>query len=107
MILHQGGRDIQGKRIEASALSQDQLKDYAGEYYSDELLVTYTLSGDQGKLYLQIGKKDKIELSVMEKNAFAGSMFTGTFERNADGQVIGFSLDAGRVKNMKFARKTH
>ena len=61
---------------------------------------------DQGKLYAQIGNEDKIELNVMEEDTFAGSMFTGTFERNADDHVIGFSLDAGRVKNLKFVRKT-
>jgi CubicO group peptidase (beta-lactamase class C family) len=105
MTLSQGGRDISGKRIETSPLSPDQMKDYAGEYYSDELRVTYTLLVDQGKLYAQIGNKDKIELNVMEDDEFAGSMFTGTFKRNADGQVIGFSLDAGRVKNLKFVRK--
>jgi CubicO group peptidase (beta-lactamase class C family) len=106
LILSQGGRDISGKRIEASALTPEQLKDYCGEYYSNELRVAYKLFLDQGKLHVQIGNKDKIELNVMEEDVFAGSMFKGTFERNAEGQVIGFSLDAGRVKNLKFSRKT-
>jgi len=105
MILHQGGRDIEGKRIEASALTPEQIKDYEGEYHSDELRVTYKLFLDQSKLYAQIGNKDRIELSITEEDAFAGSMFTGTFERNAEGYVVGFSLDAGRVKNLKFTKK--
>jgi hypothetical protein len=107
MTLTQGGRDISGKRIETSTLNPDQMKDYVGEYYSDELRVTYTLFADQSKLYARIGKRDKIELNVMKEDTFAGSVFTGIFERNAEGQVIGFSLDAGRVKNLKFVRKTH
>jgi hypothetical protein len=60
---------------------------------------------DKGKLYAQIGKKDKIELNVTKEDAFAGSMFTGIFKRNADDQITGFSLDAGRVKNLHFIRK--
>jgi hypothetical protein len=106
MTLHQGNRDIKGKRLEESVLSTDQMEEYAGEYYSEELRAIYTLSVDKGKLYAQIGKKDKIELSVTKEDAFAGSMFTGTFERNADGLIAGFSLDAGRVKNLQFVRKT-
>jgi hypothetical protein len=106
VTLNQDGRDISGKRIEASPISPDQMKAYCGDYYSDELRVTYTLIIDQGKLYAQIGKKDKIELNVMKDDEFAGSMFQGTFERNTEGRVIGFSLDAGRVKNLKFVRKT-
>ena len=105
ITLHQGGRDIKGKRIESSVLTPEQMKDYTGEYYSDELQVTYQLYVKQGKLYAQIGKKDKIELNVMTKDTFAGAMFTGTFERNVDGHITGFSLDAGRVKNLKFVRK--
>jgi len=105
MILHQGERDIKGKKIKAPALTPEQMKDYEGEYHCAELRVTYKLFLDQGKLYAQIGKKDKFELNVTEKDVFAGSMFTGQFERNAEGRVAGFSLDAGRVKNLKFMKK--
>jgi len=105
MILQQGERDIKGKKIEASALTPEQMKDYEGEYHSAELRVTYKLFLDQDKLYAQIGKKDKFELNVTEKDAFAGSRFTGQFERNAEGRVPGFILDAGRVKNLKFMKK--
>jgi CubicO group peptidase (beta-lactamase class C family) len=105
MIFHQGEQDIKGKKIKASALTPEQMKDYEGEYHCAELRVTYKLFLDQGKLYAQIGKKDRTELNVMEEDSFAGSMFTGQFERNMEGQIIGFSLDAGRVKNLKFMKK--
>jgi CubicO group peptidase (beta-lactamase class C family) len=106
VTLNQGGRDVSGKRIEALAISPDKMKAYCGDYYSDELRVTYTLIMDQDKLYALIGEKEKIELNVTAEDEFAGSMFRGIFERNTEGQVIGFSLDAGRVKNLKFVRKT-
>ncbi|MBN1222328.1 MAG: serine hydrolase [Candidatus Aminicenantes bacterium] len=101
----QGGRDFSGKKIEVPPMSADELQEYGGEYTSEELLVTYTLISEDGILYLRIGKKPKIELTMTGKDSFSGPMFSGIFERNSGSRIAGLILDAGRVKNLKFTKK--
>ncbi|UCC39725.1 MAG: serine hydrolase [Candidatus Aminicenantes bacterium] len=104
IVLHQGGQDMPGKKIEAPPLTQEQLAEYAGNYYSDELLVTYKLVMEEDKLFAYVRKQPRIEIEITEKDKFSGAMFRATIERAEDGEVIGFSLDAGRVKNLKFKK---
>jgi len=104
IMLRQGGQDIPGKRVEATPLTLDQMKEYVGNYYSDELLVTYKLVLEEGKLYAQVRKRPRIELEFTEKDTCSGGRFKCVFERTEGGKIIGFSLDAGRVKNLKFKK---
>jgi CubicO group peptidase (beta-lactamase class C family) len=82
---------------------ETRLEDYTGEYESDELLVTYRLLMEEGHLNLQIRKNPKRSLRVLEKDVLGvdgdGKM---TFQRDASGEITGFVLDAGRVRNLRF-----
>jgi hypothetical protein len=39
------------------------------------------------------------------KDAFSGPGMKGVIQRNKAGEISGFVLDAGRVKNLRFVRK--
>jgi len=83
--------------------SQVNLADYAGDYYSQELDVTYHFRLEDDILVVQIDKKATAACSISGPDAI--SMYLGLARfRRGEGKITGFELDSGRVKNLKFVR---
>ena len=83
--------------------SQVNLADYAGDYYSQELDVTYHFRLEDDILVVQIDKKATAVCSISGPDAI--SMYLGLARfRRGEGKITGFELDSGRVKNLKFVR---
>ena len=90
---------------------------YAGDYWSDELRVTYRLAVADGHLMFdgvtgavglpRSGRLTRRELRATAKDDFTlgESRNTFHFTRDAGGAVTGFVLDAGRTKGMVFTRQ--
>jgi CubicO group peptidase (beta-lactamase class C family) len=76
---------------------------FAGTYYSPELETTYTLRVDNGKLSLLRRREAAVELTPLSPDAFRtrGIQFNFTREK---GKPNGFTVDAGRTKNLRFDR---
>lgn len=104
LIVNQNGNETVCKRKEESEAINVNLEDYLGTFYSDELDVTYRLSQEGEALMMKIGSNDPIKLNVTVSDQFTSELGQVTFERKDDA-VSGFSLDAGRVKNLKFNKK--
>jgi CubicO group peptidase (beta-lactamase class C family) len=101
----QGSTVIGGKRLDAYDPTQTELAGYTGDYYSDELDAVWRIAGGDGTLVLQVGFGPKFELQFTGKDAFAANQFSGTFERDATGDVNAVVIDAGRVKNLRAVKK--
>ena len=99
-----GGEEMKGRRVEVPVLTARQLRTYAGEYRSPEIPATYILSVIDEALSLRIGKRAPINLEFIGADEANGSGFRVSFARSRNGSVAGFSLDAGRVKNLKFTK---
>ena len=84
--------------------SADELKDFAGEYYSAELNVSYRLEARGDTLFVLQNRLGEGRLSPVEKDVFRANR-TYRFERNAAGAVTGFKLTGGRVRNLQFVRR--
>lgn len=86
--------------------SPDELGVYAGTFYSDELGVSYAVDVEDGALVFRIVRHVAHELEPVFGEVFSSSDY-GTFEfqRGPDGAVDGFTLDAGRVRDLEFVRK--
>ena len=83
--------------------SQVNLADYAGDYYSQELDVTYHFRLEDDILVVQIDKKATAVCSISGPDAI--SMYLGLARfRRGEGKITGFELDSGRLKNLKFVR---
>ena len=110
LTLHQGDQHLPAKRIESepvAPLSADQLAEFAGEYYSDELGVTYIVAFDKDHLCLDAPKvpefaqsnfKDETgedPLKHIEGDQFMRSCATLSFKRDDQDKITGFSLDVG------------
>jgi CubicO group peptidase (beta-lactamase class C family) len=84
------------------------LSDYAGLYYCPDIETTYTLQADEGKLIAHQRSNGRLELRPIEgaEDWFEEAAVLGkvSFERNAQGKVIGLSIDNGELLNLKFLR---
>jgi CubicO group peptidase (beta-lactamase class C family) len=86
-------------------LTPAQLAEYAGAYESEELKVTYTLTVVDGKLYYQRRRAPRTALSPARKDVFVAGGLGFNFLRDEASRISGFTLDAGRVRNLRFVKK--
>jgi CubicO group peptidase (beta-lactamase class C family) len=84
-----------------------QLAEYTGAFVSQEIDPVYRLSLQDGKLTLIRLRHKPDTLWPAMRDAFVGEIGTLRFTRDANQQVSGFILDAGRVQNLQFTRKTN
>ncbi|MFQ5744851.1 MAG: serine hydrolase domain-containing protein [Acidobacteriota bacterium] len=98
-----GGDNASG---EGSELTATKLREYAGDYFSNELQVTYRLRIQDGKLLLAVRTMPEALLTPVSVDQFRVDERRLQFLRDGDGKVSGFTLQAGRVRNLKFERRT-
>ena len=80
------------------------LAEYQGTYYSEELDVTLVAFVEDGVLRVGEARGESMELDPREPDVFTGIRgATFTFRREG-GEIPGFTLDAGRVRGLRFDR---
>ncbi|TEU09344.1 MAG: serine hydrolase, partial [Candidatus Aminicenantes bacterium] len=83
----------------------EKLKEYTGDYYSDELQVTFRLALKKGKLHFVHKNAPESPLQPTLKDKFTERGYRINFIRDQEKKLTGFTLDAGRVKNLRFNKK--
>jgi CubicO group peptidase (beta-lactamase class C family) len=92
--------------FERLALTAEQLSAYAGEFYSPELQIVYSLNANDGKLWFDLDDEGQQELTAMFGETFENPDYGAfTFEKHPDGKITGFKLQSGRVRNLAFVRQ--
>ncbi len=86
-------------------LTPSQLKEYAGEYYNDELPVNYILVVEKDTLIFKHKNAPKDALKQMDRDKFTAGWLNLEFVRNKRKKITGFVLGAGRAANIEFAKK--
>lgn len=82
-----------------------------GEYYSDELDATYRIVSTAGTLTLRRPNARDVPLLMRDRDTFraAGDAQSGAvtlhFDRSSDAPPSSFTVEAGRVTNVRFARQ--
>jgi CubicO group peptidase (beta-lactamase class C family) len=91
-------------RITPIAPAAAALADFAGDYYSDELDITYTIAVEGDHLAVRsIWMPDPVSLTGVIKDRFeSGSGMLGViaFDRDAQGKVSGLKIHGGRVRHV-------
>lgn len=90
-------------------LAPEQLAEFEGDYYTDELDTTYTIRVCGDQLVAQHRRHDDILLTYADSH-FVGDVWffpEVRFTRNEAGGIIGFRLTGNRVRNLYFERKRH
>jgi CubicO group peptidase (beta-lactamase class C family) len=77
---------------------------YAGAYHGEEIQAIYTLDVTDGALRLRRRGADPAILRPGTHDEFSAGGTTLRFQRDAAGEVSGFILDVGRVRNLHFVR---
>jgi len=108
LLLHVYQEGEKPETFEAFPLAKptpEQLKEYEGDYFSDELQVTFKLEIKKGTLYFVHRNAPKPPLEPTLKDKFTVRGFRINFMRDKENRISSFSLDAGRVKNLCFNKK--
>lgn len=104
MLVDQAGDVTVCTRKKEVDLSAVDITDYAGNYYSKELDEVYYLKMDGDALKVQVRQNAPLILAIGDVDQLTVRGFLLRFQRE-DGQITGFELDAGRVKNLRFERQ--
>jgi len=88
-------------------LSSEEQSAYAGTYYSEELDVSYELVIEEGALWLRMRNTPARRLEKRDdaRPIIRAGQWGLEFERREDGSVAGFTVNAGRVTNIRFVRR--
>lgn len=104
LTVFQNGKDTIWNRKEKIDFSNLNLKEYTGNFYSQELDVTYSIYLEGEKLKVKLANYDAQELTLYGNDSFTLEAGLVRFNRS-NGVIIGAELDAGRVTNLKFIKK--
>ena len=107
-ILHQNG-DQRATRLEDDGVGEwaptaEDLADFAGRFYSEELETFYDLAVEEGELVMRQRRLGRVPLNPGEEDSFSGGGFSFGFERDRNGEVIGFYLSNVRTRNVRFGK---
>ncbi len=107
LIAKTDSQSFPGQRVQLLKLDHAQLAQYAGEYYSDELGVTYTLVPFNRGMLVKQHRHPDAEVIPVGEDLFQGKtwrMGKLEFSRGEAGVVTGFRLSSGRVRNLRFSK---
>ena len=85
--------------------SAAQLGEYAGDYTSEELGVTYTAYVEHGALKVRFRPAERLTLVPAFTDAFEADGDTIRFTRSPAGAVDGLRIYAGRARHVRFVRQ--
>ncbi len=83
---------------------EEHLGEISGDYYNEELGVTWHLVADGEGLRLLIGARDRGMLTPVGQDRLRSFIGLVVIERDADGIIEGLRLDGSRVRNVRFGR---
>ena len=109
MVIHsQGGEDYELERLPPYEASLNELTEYSGKYFSEELETFYTIKLKDSILIAKLRNFEDIELSTAEKDNFNADVFfiqEMAFKRDERGLINGFEISNGRTKGVSFEKQ--
>jgi CubicO group peptidase (beta-lactamase class C family) len=86
-------------------LSSEQLNEYTGAYYSKELDATYVFSTDANSLFMRVGRYYTTPIECVRTDEFIWSFRNIVFTRNQSGDISGFLLHEGPIRDLEFKKR--
>lgn len=85
--------------------SSEEMRTFAGEYFSRELNVTYHLRMADSELQLYINNKETSPMQAVKEKLLTNKDYgTFHFNQNKSGNIVNFKLASGRVTNLLFVK---
>ena len=91
-------------RADTVALTPAKLAEYAGEYRSDEVEATHSWKVEKGQLAVYANNRRLGVLEPAYKDGFTRAGTVIEVQRDANGRISGFLVEAGRVRHLRFTR---
>jgi len=91
------------KRKEIPELTETKLKNYVGDYYSEELMATYKVLIKENKLAVK-NRYNPITLKAVDSDRFTTFGYNIDFIRKKD-EVTGFYLSTPDIRKIEFVKK--
>jgi hypothetical protein len=103
----EGSPPVIYEAVNSAAPTVEQLAEYSGAYYSDEIDSVYRVAVKEGKLTLLRKKFPPVSLEPAFADAFTTGSSLGTirFTRDPQRHVTGFIAGSGRVRNLQFEKQ--
>ena len=100
-------KSILAKRITPVAHDPATYPGYRGVYYSKELATEYVVDTAGNKLFMHHMRLGKFELlpDLSDSDQFSGEIGSIKFFKNEKGELSGFKLSGGRIKNIRFNKR--
>jgi len=92
------------RRYERARLSPEKLREYVGEFYSEELDTRFRIALKKNRLYFTHRNAPAAPLAPTCPDYFTLGNLRIIFQRNA-GAVSSFAINAGRVRNLRFVKQ--
>ncbi len=106
-VMRTRGGSLTWRRVTPVPLTVAQVAQYAGEWHSGEIDVVWTISLDSAGLEIR-RPRQRSRLDNVGRDAFVDRA-SGTlleFERDSRGGITALLLQSGRVRNLRFVRRT-
>jgi CubicO group peptidase (beta-lactamase class C family) len=107
LTFHQGG-DQRATRLGDEAAewkpTAEDLSQYAGRYFSEELESLFALAVEDDALVLRRRRLEDAILRPGREDRFTAGILQFEFERDRNGRVIGFYVSNGRTRDVRFER---
>jgi len=107
LTLHQNG-DHRATRVADDSVAwkpgPEELLAFTGRFYGGEIETFYTVTLEEDHLILQQRRREDANLTPADEDEFSGGGLQVSFERDRNGQVIGFYLSNGRTRGVRFER---
>lgn len=93
-----------GSRSLPIALTENEQKEYSGDYYSEELDCVYKILAREKNLSIKVRYNPEIKVKKAGIDRFEGPPLEISFKRDRSGRVVSFSADSEGVKNVIFTK---
>jgi CubicO group peptidase (beta-lactamase class C family) len=101
--LHLGGRDYPATRTARPVPSDAELQRYAGDFYSDELHVVYSVAARDGDLVLTY-PRGTVALGFSPRGEYATGFGDLRYQCSPGERCTGFTMGDPRARNLQFTR---
>jgi CubicO group peptidase (beta-lactamase class C family) len=101
-------RGIRAPKLSVPKFTPEQLRDYAGDYWSDELRVAYRVEMRDGSLGVRQRSGAWVRLLPTGANRFDADQGGAVIEftRNEASEITELKVSGGRIRNVRFIRST-
>lgn len=106
-LRQRGGKPDTFESVTPFDPTAEEMADFAGAFVNEEIDAVYRIAIQDGKLTLLRLKHKPETLHPTTQDVFVGDIGTVRFTRDGSKHISGFVLDAGRIQNFRFTRKTN